>query len=499
MDYYTFTSFGPFKTDKFVPRSICERKYPVGNTQPVFTDLSLLTTRYNPFKGETYSDKIYTEPQNFTPLLNPTTCNVGSYLSSISPMQFDENNKDLITKQNELIGVKTILENQIKQNKELLNAESEYCNKMKQMNLDLLQKIKELADENDELNYQRKKVQQDCSIMQKQINFSLMALMNRPKREPEPPKEEILPEPAPEPIQEEEEESIDKELEEKKRRYRINKEKIYTLNLNHNLGKLDEIRKKQLEEQLRKEKEEIDRREEMNRMKKKYERPIVVNTTTILESKTDPLTKEESHEIKGQYSTLKKMDSINPHNKAGLKNKLSEKGKEKLLPPLNSKKVKVEEKEKVLGIAIEKLESYARNLEPGVMVYKEKHWDIEEYEGEIRILYEDLKTKRNIEINIDLLPMVIFLIIYSNYNVNLNQGKLENLGEYKESDFDSDLNEDYVNIVNMSVEHLKRMIKAQHASKDVASIFLAKAVSNFDTNEFMLERVEEVMKEKLSH
>ena len=180
-----------------------------------------------------------------------------------------------------------MLENQINQNQHLLQIENDYCEKMKRINEELLRKVNELADENDRLNYERKKLQKNYAVMEEHINFSLLSLINRKPKEPEadyvPPKDDIK-EPEPQIVKEEEEEESDDEvLKETKKQYKLIKEKIYTLNMNHNPGKLDEIRRKELEAKLKKQQELIDDMIKNKKLREKYQRPLVVNSTTVIE------------------------------------------------------------------------------------------------------------------------------------------------------------------------------------------------------------------------
>jgi hypothetical protein len=164
--------------------------------------------------------------------------NLGKYLNSKNVMMNQNNiSEKILTKQNELLALESILKNQSEQNRLLFEEENDYCNTMKQLNSDLLEKVKKLAEENDEIIYKRKKLHMENELMEKEINETLIKLMNRKIKEPPEPKIElnIVNEEEDEkeiinevenpilrgnkiiPVEEEEEEEEDEELKEKKK------------------------------------------------------------------------------------------------------------------------------------------------------------------------------------------------------------------------------------------------------------------------------------------
>ena len=114
------------------------------------------------------------------------------------------------------------------------------------------------------------------------------------------------------------------------------------------------------------------------------------------------------------------------------------------------------------------------------------------------MLYENLKNDPNTDVNIDLLPMLIFEIVNSNYNLNLNPEKLKEKGEYDTGDFEIDLNEDYEKIVNDTLNHLKKMVKGGYGNKTEICIFLACALCNFEHDDMMIERLANVIQDILN-
>ena len=490
-----------------------------GNINQIKQQNSIASNRNNELLSKLHSNMLETYarnnlPNQFSSLLESSKYNMGTYLNENHPTAFQTDiNYKLLTKQNELIAVKTVLESQIEQNQQLLQLENDYCSKMQKTNEELLKKIQELSDQNDKLTYDRQRIQKNYAVMEEQINFSLMSLMTRPKKEPKadiefipPKKEEIKVE---EPIKEEEEESEDEEVKERIKRYKLIKEKIVTLNMNHTPGKLDEIRKKQLEEQLKKEQQEIEERLKSKKMKEKFTRPMILNSTMIIEKKEKEGDKQKdtielniNDHIGGktytntgddttikQYTTsFKKMQTILP-KKENIKD-------EQELEDLSSKKVSNKEKEKVLSITIKKIEDYMKECQQGTKIYKDYHSSTGELRHDIRKIYEELKNNTNVDVNIDILPMLIFEIVNSNYNLNLNPEKLKDKGEYDLGDFEIDLNEDYQVIVNDTIKHLRKVIINGYGDKQTISVFLAKALCNFEHDDMMIERLAGVLMEK---
>ena len=490
-----------------------------GNINQIKQQNSIASNRNNELLSKLHSNMLETYarnnlPNQFSSLLESSKYNMGTYLNENHPTAFQTDiNYKLLTKQNELIAVKTVLESQIEQNQQLLQLENDYCSKMQKTNEELLKKIQELSDQNDKLTYDRQRIQKNYAVMEEQINFSLMSLMTRPKKEPKadiefipPKKEEIKVE---EPIKEEEEESEDEEVKERIKRYKLIKEKIVTLNMNHTPGKLDEIRKKQLEEQLKKEQQEIEERLKSKKMKEKFTRPMILNSTMIIEKKEKEGDKQKdtielniNDHIGGktytntgddttikQYTTsFKKMQTILP-KKENIK-------EEQELEDLSSKKVSNKEKEKVLSITIKKIEDYMKECQQGTKIYKDYHSSTGELRHDIRKIYEELKNNTNVDVNIDILPMLIFEIVNSNYNLNLNPEKLKDKGEYDLGDFEIDLNEDYQVIVNDTIKHLRKVIINGYGDKQTISVFLAKALCNFEHDDMMIERLAGVLMEK---
>ena len=137
-----------------------------------------------------------------------------------------------------------------------------------------------------------------------------------------------------------------------------------------------------------------------------------------------------------------------------------------------------------------------KECQQGTKIYKDYHSSTGELRHDIRKIYEELKNNTNVDVNIDILPMLIFEIVNSNYNLNLNPEKLKDKGEYDLSDFEIDLNEDYQVIVNDTIKHLRKVIINGYGDKQTISVFLAKALCNFEHDDMMIERLAGVLMEK---
>ena len=96
------------------------------------------------------------------------------YLYNNYPIDLQKNiDQRILDKQSELIATKAILENQLLKNEEMFQIENEYCKKMQNINKELLDKIIELNDKNNELSKQRKDLLKKYKIMEQQINSNL--------------------------------------------------------------------------------------------------------------------------------------------------------------------------------------------------------------------------------------------------------------------------------------------------------------------------------------
>ena len=162
-----------------------------------------------------------------------------------------EFNYQLIAKQNELLAAKAVYENQVKQNENIMKMENDYYERINQMNLKIIEKVKELQEKNEKIAKEREKKALMYQEMQRKLNEKIFstqleyhpdAVIEEEKKEEEPQKEE-------------------KDLKQsttslnKSKKYKTVIEKTYVLNMNHRRGKLDDIRQSQLNSIIKKKKE----------------------------------------------------------------------------------------------------------------------------------------------------------------------------------------------------------------------------------------------------
>lgn len=394
-------------------------------------------------------------------------------------------NYRLLSKQNELIAVKSVLEKQINQNSQLLDIEKDYCEKMAQMNNDLFEKVKQLNDQNDQLTYERKKLQKTYTLMEENLAFSLMTEMNRKQKEPEVevPKVQVpieIP-----PIEKKEEESETEE--DRKRRYRVTNEKSVQMKMNHKPGKLDDIRKQKLEKALKDEQAKEEEKIKITKLKEKYERPLIVKTEMIVEKGDNSNSAEVKESVKQFSSQFKKMETKD----------YIDYGSKKQYDDLSSKTITVHQKMKVLKTIIERLEKLCTQLKDSSMIYTENSLKANKHRKELRATFNVLLNNPNAKVSVDLMSMLLYEIINSNYHLNLNPEKLREKDEYNPEDFDIDLNEDYREIVNAALEHLKKIISVNRATLDLASKLMARALINFEYDDFILARLISVIEYKI--
>ena len=100
-----------------------------------------------------------------------------NYLDNYIPnyIDFSKNgiNTSLLTKENEILSIKNFLEKETNENKELFEMENSYYEKLKLQIEKLLQKIRDLQKENDDLKYQIKLKNKNDNTIRAQINFTI--------------------------------------------------------------------------------------------------------------------------------------------------------------------------------------------------------------------------------------------------------------------------------------------------------------------------------------
>ena len=495
-----------------------------------------------------------------------------NYLYNNYPIDLQKNiDQRILDKQSELIATKAILENQLLKNEEMFQIENEYCKKMQNINEDLLKKIKELNDKNNEISKQRKNLLKNYNKLEQQIHFTLNAIMKNKENEEEnviinEPVEninntntEILKSKA----KIEESFETDLEIKEKRKKYKLIKEKIYELNMNHKPGKLDEIRKKKLQEQLKKEEEELKKMIEIKKQQKAFSKPIVKkevitfehdinkgnvvdlnDSKNIIDNKMSIIMNKDNNDSSDDFNNNNKKSSltntkiiinntnnydnnyddinininddndninINDNNNdnndsnifsnSQIKNNVNYISNENSnnnnnndyddnFPDLDTKKVSINEKEEVLDNIINRINLFSAQIEDKKQIYtKETIKEINEIKKnkkKIKNLFYKIKENSDFSVEMEILPILIFEIVNSNYDLNINEQKLRLKSNYDENDFFLDLNDDYKNIIKKVIDHLRKMIIEDRCNIDIGTMFLCKAVCNFPIDENML-------------
>ena len=166
---------------------------------------------------------------------------------------------------------------------------------------------------------------------------------------------------------------------------------------------------------------------------------------------------------------------------------------------LNSKKIKIEDKEKVLDYIIKKIEDYADETGEYEVIYDQNVFEnLNQNKPYLKKLFYQILNESNSKIEIKFLVQLLFEIINSNYNFNINGEKLKSSNEYNYNDFQEDLNSNYLSIFTKTIEHLKKMIQMKRCSRDFGAQFLAKAIMNFEYNNEMLSKLFNVIEPLLA-
>ena len=296
-----------------------------------------------------------------------------------------EFNYQLIAKQNELLAAKAVYENQVKQNENIMKMENDYYERINQMNMKIIEKVKELQEKNEKIAKEREKKALMYQEMQRKLNEKIYNTqleyhpdveIKEEKKEEEPQKEE-------------------KDLKQsttslnKSKKYKTVIEKTYVLNMNHKRGKLDDIRQSQLNSIIQKKKdmlknssitekryeedekkdivdknfgrgvtfgkgeEEIDTTiKKKNSNEDNKEKPITSSIVNVVESKISKTSKKEEDEFDISSpkedspvdNSIKKQSTIKEHEV-----KVPEiKKEESIIPMKNENEDKKEEKPKVI-------------------------------------------------------------------------------------------------------------------------------------------------------
>ena len=101
------------------------------------------------------------------------------------------------------------------------------------------------------------------------------------------------------------------------------------------------------------------------------------------------------------------------------------------------------------------------------------------------------------KLDIDTSLYLIFEILHSNPNPNLNADDIKNNPSYSEKDFENDLDQRYKPIIDLVIEHLKKMLNEKRIQLSVACNFINKGLLNFDFEEVIESRLLIVLEKKL--
>ena len=583
-----FSNYYLYKTTKFQPHVLINdlpsqqsTKYSNHTIEDLKSENSKANERNNKYHQNLIDNSIkhyekFQSSKKIKPsVLEYPKLTLKNYLYDNYPIDLQKNiDQRILDKQSELIATKAILENQLLKNDEMFQIENEYCSKMQNINEELLNKIRELNDKNNEIIKQRKKLLKDYNNMEQQIHFTLNAIMK--KKEEEEEENVIINEPVEinnnsnteilkSKAKIEDSFETDVEIKEKKKKYKLIKEKIYELNMNHKPGPLDKIRKKKLEEQLKKEEEELKKMIEIKKKQKAFSKPIIKkevitfehdlskgnvvdlndskniidNKMSIFFNKDNNDEEESENKIKNSDNNINIINSDhnidnnsesnsniftksqikNNANFISIENTIENKNSSNYInvdnnddddnfddnnfdddnnvdnnddyPDLDTKKISINEKEKVLENIINRINLYSAQIkDPNFKIYTQETIkeinDIKKNKNKIKNLFYKIKENPDCSIEMEVLPILIFEIVNTNYDLNINEQKLVLKSNYDENDFLLDLSDDYKNIIHKVIGHLRKMIVEDRCNINVGTMFLCKAVCNFPYDETML-------------
>ena len=183
---------------------------------------------------------------------------------------------------------------------------------------------------------------------------------------------------------------------------------------------------------------------------------------------------------------------------------------EKLLeekPNLNSHLISIDNKILVLKKLILKIEKYSKTYKPNTFIYIIKYVNTSNKKDLLKNKFYELldviknhpeKEKETItNLDIDTTLYLIFEILHSNPNPTLNGNAIKNNPSYSENDFDNDLDKRYKPIIDLVIEHLKKMLNEKRVHLSVASNFINKGLLNFEYEEIIESRLLIVLEKKL--
>ena len=228
---------------------------------------------------------------------------------------------------------------------------------------------------------------------------------------------------------------------------------------------------------------------------------IISKTSKVIkEEKEDKKDEEEKEDIKIEEPIPQNITQSNINEDYTDEKLFEEK------PDLNSHLIKIEYKILVLKKLILKIEKYSKTYKPNNFIYIIKYANTGNKKDLLKNkFYELLDVKNNPEkekeifskLDIDTSLYLIFEILHSNPNPNLNADDIKNNPSYSENDFDNDLDKRFKPIVDLVIEHFKKMLNEKRVQLSVACNFINKGLLNFDFEDIIESRLLIVLEKKL--
>ncbi|MCQ2818724.1 MAG: hypothetical protein MJ252_15765 [archaeon] len=327
-------------------------------------------------------------------------------------------------------------------------------------------------------------------------------------------KEPVEPKPAPVPVyvppKKEESE------EEKKKRYKKSTEVNVEVNTDdHKIGALDVIRMKKIQKQLD-QKDISAKKVKFSRGQTKYldnqnknnleyssqnnyeENPIQYekethNSNQIVydqpeEPKSKIVSKTVTEKVTEKVTTIRKKNYHIEINKS--------------LPELNSERVSIEMKQKVLKTVTKYIEELSKD-DPEENYYNSETYDTKNYKEELKTVFHEIsKNPKYCEnCHYEILCMLVCEIMNSNPEPNFNYTKLKetDTSSYRYDEFADDFSEDYKGLLDIELKHFLKMTNPDEPiiTNEVAAEFISKSVYNFKSEDDITDRLKDLFLEYL--
>lgn len=542
--YVPYDNQGLYKTTKFMPYSFPYMSHIDATTNVDRYESSLFKKSLNGPIYPTSTIKCpFALPSDTLPktklvsLPNIPKYTIKDYLIDNHPLFLQKIRLDeTLQKQTEFEAVKIILEKQKQENIRLLEIEKECTDNMKKINQNLIEKIKILSDENDELSLERLKLKRECERIKYEYDKEMYMLLHKkkPKLEPEHFEHFVIPD--------EEEVSVKEEVIEKpKIDISIKKEikkpepvveqkpetsKQLQIELNtdgHKFGKIEQYRQKKLQKKYA----NLNDKVESIKISKGVDKDKIyldmydnklsvppVNTNTVINKSIKNsqnvnndvnninnanLNRRDSHpKYKGQIQENVSLDKLFESKKRieDKQAKNAEESKKKKYLNLNNEKISALDKEKVL----EKILSVIINTpNKAKHIYLNEYTKTEEHKDELNQMFDNILKDLSNAINYDLnqLCMLVFEIINSNPDFNVNFENVLVNDNYSQNDFSNDIQSDCKTLLNKYIiPHFKSLIQTSEIDIETASNFICKALLNVtvDNINVIINKINPILK-----